>query len=198
MIERHALETVIVDGTAQSKTVSRDTLAEAQGVELKQTYAKESRDQVRKAGRYARINCYQSIQKVVKHQRIIFGCFAPDIQYYKLVISTGMHQAPNQLLVRDHRVTEQSWRKKTLRGKHKIHSWCALEGECMGKRNAHNPYDSQTLAEQLDQSSILLQDTSGKPKGVYIDLGCRCMDQRRTEYELKHRAKVKHLTLKEH
>jgi len=41
-----------------------------------------------------------------------------------------------------------------------------------------NPYDGHTLAEQLEQSSILLQDLPGtpQPKTVLVDLGFRGVD----------------------
>ena len=37
-----------------------------------------------------------------------------------------------------------------------------------------NPYDGHTLAEQLEQSSILMEATGIKPETVYADLGYRC------------------------
>ena len=57
-----------------------------------------------------------------------------------------------------------------------------------------NPYDGHTLAEQLEQTAILLQDIGVKPKTVIADLGYRGVDADIGEVELVHRGKSKSLT----
>lgn len=239
LIERRALETVIVDSTVQSKAVAhptdsrllevaRDKLAEAakaHGIQLKQTYAKEGKELARKAGRYAHAKQYRRMHKTIKRQRTILGRLARDIERSKTVLAQSIQQALDPLLSRAHRIAEQSRRKKTTKGKDKVYSWHAPEVECIGKGKARtpyefgvkvgivttlkgnlivgarsfpdNPYDGHTLAEALEQTSILLQDTDIKPKTVYADLGYRGVDGEIPEYGLKHRGKFKRLTPKE-
>lgn len=60
-----------------------------------------------------------------------------------------------------------------------------------------NPYDGHTLAEQLEQSSILLlQDLPGtpQPKTILVDLGFRGIDVDVSSVHLIHRGKHKTLT----
>jgi hypothetical protein len=59
-----------------------------------------------------------------------------------------------------------------------------------------NPYDGHTLAEQLEQSSILLQDLPGtpQPKTILVDLGFRGVDPEVSSVHLIHRGKHKALT----
>ncbi|WP_323012059.1 IS5 family transposase [Castellaniella sp.] len=239
LIERRALETVIVDSTVQSKAVAhptdsrllevaRDKLAEAakaHGICLKQSYAKEGRDLARRAGRYAHAKQYRRMHKAIKRQRTILGRLARDIERSKTVLAQSIQQALDPLLARAHRIAEQSRRKQAVKGKDKIYSWHAPEVECIGKGKARtpyefgvkvgivttltgnlivgarsfpgNPYDGHTLAEALEQASILLQDTGVKPKTIYADLGYRGVDGEIPEYALKHRGKFKRLTPKE-
>jgi len=57
-----------------------------------------------------------------------------------------------------------------------------------------NPYDGHTLAEQLEQTTILLQDIAVKPHTVIADLGYRGVDADIGQVELVHRGKGKTLT----
>jgi IS5 family transposase len=59
-----------------------------------------------------------------------------------------------------------------------------------------NPYDGHTLAEQLEHSSILLQDVPGapQPETVLVDLGFRGADAKVSSVNLIHRGKPKTLT----
>jgi IS5 family transposase len=87
----------------------------------------------------------------------------------------------------------------------KIYSWHAPEAACINKGKARtpyefgakvsiatslhgnlvvgarafggNPFDGHTLAEQIEQTTILLQDNGTKPTTVYVDLGYRGVDQ---------------------
>ena len=239
LIERRALETVIVDSTVQSKAVAhptdsrllevaREKLVEAakgQGILLKQSYAKEGRELARKADRYAHAKQYRRMHKTIKRQRTILGRLARDIERSKTVLAQSIQDALSPLLSRAHRIAEQSRRKKTAKGRDKVYSWHAPEVECISKGKARTPYefgvkvgivttlkgnlivgarsfpgtpyDGHTLAEALEQSSILLQDTGIKPQVVYADLGYRGVDAEIPDYALKHRGKFKRLTPKE-
>ncbi|NYT76911.1 IS5 family transposase [Alcaligenaceae bacterium] len=239
LIERRALNTVIVDSTVQSKAVAHPTdsrllevarqkLAEAakgSGILLKQTYGKEGKELARMAGRYAHAKQYRRMHKTIKRQRTILGRLARDIERSKTVLAQSLQAALNPLLARAQKISEQSRRRKTLKGKDKIYSWHAPEVECMSKGKARmpyefgvkvglvttlkgnlivgarsfpgNPYDGHTLAEQLEQSSILVQATGVKPETVYTDLGYRGVDGEIPDYALKHRGKYKRLSKKE-
>ena len=57
-----------------------------------------------------------------------------------------------------------------------------------------NPYDGHVLDEQLEQTTILLEDTGRKPKQVIVDLGYRGVDKDNPDVEIIHRGKYKSLT----
>jgi IS5 family transposase len=68
-------------------------------------------------------------------------------------------------------------------------------GLIVGARSfAGNPYDGHTLGEQMEQSTIVLQDVGAKPHTVYADLGYRGGDEAITPVKLIHRGKYKSLT----
>ena len=57
-----------------------------------------------------------------------------------------------------------------------------------------NPYDGHILAAQLEQTTILLEDTGKQPKQVVVDLGYRGVDADNPGVEIIHRGKTKSLT----
>ncbi len=58
----------------------------------------------------------------------------------------------------------------------------------------NNPYDGHTLAEQIEQTNILLMDQIVSVKTAYVDLGSRGVDASLNEVKLIHRGKIKSLT----
>jgi IS5 family transposase len=106
--------------------------------------------------------------------------------------------------------------------KNKLYALHAPEVECIGKGKARkpyefgvktslvvthkqglmvgartfpgNPYDGHTLAAQLEQTGILLQDIGVKPTTAVVDLGFRGVDAEVAPVELIHRSKHKTLT----
>ncbi len=236
LIERTALQTVIVDSTVQSKAVAHPTdsrllevarrqiadAAKAHGICLKQSYAKEGRELARKAGRYAHAKQYRRMHKAIKRQRTILGRLARDIECSKTVLAQSVQDALDPLLARAHRIAAQSRRGAKPKGRDKIYGWHAEEVECISKGKARspyefgvkvgiattlrgnlivgarsfpgNPYDGHTLAEQLEQSRILMEAVGVSPRTVYTDLGYRGVDGEIPEYSLKHRGKLKRLT----
>jgi transposase, IS5 family len=67
-------------------------------------------------------------------------------------------------------------------------------GLMVGARSfAGNPYDGHTLAEQLEQTSTLLQDIGVVPTTVVVDLGFRGVDEACAPVQLIHRGKFKSL-----
>lgn len=57
-----------------------------------------------------------------------------------------------------------------------------------------NPYDGHILAEQLEQTTILLEDIGVRPKTAVVDLGFRGVDEEVAPVQLLHRGKLKSLT----
>ena len=57
-----------------------------------------------------------------------------------------------------------------------------------------NPYDGHTLNEQLEQATILTENTGAKPKQVVVDLGFRGVDAANPGMQIIHRGKFKSLT----
>jgi IS5 family transposase len=58
---------------------------------------------------------------------------------------------------------------------------------------AGNPYDGHTLAEQLEQASILMQDCAVKPATASVDLGYRGVDADNQDVRIVHRGKLKRI-----
>ena len=106
--------------------------------------------------------------------------------------------------------------------KNKLYALHAPEVECIGKGKARkpyefgvkvslavthkqglmvgarafpgNPFDGHTLAQQLEQTTNLLQDLGRKPKQAIVDLGYRGVDADNPGVEIIHRGKYKTLT----
>ena len=69
------------------------------------------------------------------------------------------------------------------------------QGLMVGARSfTGNPYDGHTLNEQLEQATILTEDTGAKPKQVVVDLGFRGVDAANPGVQIIHRGKFKRLT----
>jgi IS5 family transposase len=106
--------------------------------------------------------------------------------------------------------------------KNKLYALHAPEVECIGKGKARkpyefgvkvslavthkqglmvgarafpgNPFDGHTLAQQLEQTTNLLQDLGRQPKQAIVDLGYRGVDADNPGVEIIHRGKYKSLT----
>ncbi|KAB0622516.1 IS5 family transposase [Castellaniella defragrans] len=196
--------------------------AKAHGIALKQSYAKKGRDLARKAGRYTHAKQYRRMHKTIKRQRTILGRSARDIERSKTALARDIQDALDPLLAQAYKIAAQSRKGSRPKGHEKIYSWHAPEVECISKGKARtpyefgvkvgiaitlkgnlivgarsfpgNPYDGHTLAEQLKQSSILMEAIGVRPQTVYTDLGYRGVDGEIPEYSLKHRGKFKRLT----
>lgn len=109
---------------------------------------------------------------------------------------TNLHR----LMQRAERIRSQS-----PKDKNKLYALHAPEVECIGKGEARkpyefgvkvsvavthkqglmvgarsftgNPYDGRSLNEQLEQATILTEDTGAKPKQVVVDLGFRGVER---------------------
>jgi IS5 family transposase len=58
-----------------------------------------------------------------------------------------------------------------------------------------NPFDGHVLREQLEQTTILLEDVGRTPKAVVVDLGYRGVDKDNPGVQIIHRGKYKSLTV---
>lgn len=65
----------------------------------------------------------------------------------------------------------------------------------VGARAFHgNPYDGHTLNEQLEQATILMQDSRSKPATAFVDLGYRGVDADNPDVHIVHRGKAKRIS----
>ncbi len=128
----------------------------------------------------------------------------------------GLHRL-RELMVRAERIRTQQ-----RHDKNKLYALHAPEVECIGKGKARrpyefgvkvsvavthkqglmvgarsftgNPYDGHTLAEQLEQVSILTEDAGRKPRQVVVDLGFRGVDAANPGVEIIHRGRIRTMT----
>jgi len=194
--------------------------AKRAGIALKQTFAKEGKSLRRKAGGYAHAKQFKRLRKVVKRQRTILGIVLREVARKIEHVSDACAQALTEL--RELMQRAERIRTQQPKDKHKLYALHAPEVECIGKGKARrpyefgvkvsvavthqqglmvgarsftgNPYDGHTLAEQLEQVTILTEDVGAQPKQVIVDLGFRGVDGANPGVEIIHRGKLKSLT----
>ncbi len=202
---------------ARAKVVQAAKFA---GLALKQTFVKEGRELRRKAGGYAHAKQFKRLRRVVKRQRTILGIVMREVQRK---LSTASTDSPSRI-TRLNTLLERAERIRTQqpKDKNKLYALHAPEVECIGKGKARkpyefgvktsiavthksglmvgartfpgNPYDGHVLNQQLEQTTILLEDTGKSPQQVIVDLGYRGVDQDNPTVEIIHRGKYKSLT----
>jgi IS5 family transposase len=205
--------------TARSKVVE---FAKANGIELKQTYAKEGQLLGYKAGRYAHARQFKRMRKVIKRQRTIVGRLQREVARKMTALGQAVQETLGQTLDKAKRLIAQTGSRKAVGNRAKLNSWHAPEVECISKGKSSNPYefgvkvglvmtlkgnlivgarnfpgnpyDGHTMHEQIEQCAILMQGLGIKPKVVYADLGYRGVDKDNPAIEIKHRGKDKRLT----
>jgi IS5 family transposase len=228
------LRTLIVDTTVQEKAVAHPTdskmletaraklveAAKAQGIELKQTYAKEGTGLGYRAARYAHARQFKRMRRAIKRQRTIVGRLQREIECKALPL--GLRPALEPTLAKARQIIGQTAHTKSAGPRTpKFYSWHASEVQCINKgksRNhfefgakvgiamthranlivgarafAGNPFDGHTLHEQLEQAAILMQDTGTTLTTVYTDPGYRGVDHDNRQIEISHRGKKKTL-----
>ncbi|MCU0933122.1 MAG: IS5 family transposase [Thiobacillaceae bacterium] len=194
-------------------------LAKRAGIELKQTYEREGKQLRRRAGGYAHAKQFKRLKKVIKRQRTVLGRLLREVARKLTDLPETVQAKLRPWLERAARIHAQQ-----PRDKNKLYALHAPEAECIGKGKARkpyefgvkvslavtarqglmvgarsfpgNPYDGHCLAEQLEQTTILLQDIAGapRPKSVLVDLGFRGVDAEVAPVEVIHRGKAKTLT----
>ncbi|QBG89965.1 IS5 family transposase [Xanthomonas oryzae] len=190
-------------------------LAKRHGIALRQTYARQGPALRRKAGRYAHARQFKRMRKVLRRQRTLLGRVLRDLQRKLAQQEPSVRERIGVWLERAQRLLTQR-----PKDKQKLYALHAPEVECMSKGKASspyefgvkvgiavsarkglivgarsfpgNPYDGDTLAEQLEQARGLLQDVDVIPQVAIVDLGYRGRDVEGVQ--ILHRGQAKTLT----
>ena len=140
-------------------------------------------------------------------------------------VAAAVRQALQTTLARAAQIVAQSGSKKAKDGVPKLYSFHAPEVSCINKGKSKqpyefgvkvgiastlksnlivgakafhgNPYDGHTLNAQLEQATILMQDTGAKPTTAFVDLGYRGVDADNPGVHIVHRGKSKRITEEE-
>lgn len=191
-------------------------LAKRAGIKLKQTHEREGRVLRRRAAGYAHAKQFKRLRRVLRRQRTILGVLLREVRRKMGALDQAAQTALNVWLERAERLRTQK-----PKGSHKLYALHAPEVECIGKGKARqpyefgvkvslavtekqglivgarsfpgNPYDGHTLAAQLEQTNILLQDIATTPTTAVVDLGYRGVDADVTPVAVVHRGKHKSL-----
>lgn len=113
------------------------TEAKANGIALKQTYAREAKDLRRKAGGYAHAKQFKRLRKTVKRQRTILGILLREIE--RKLSKTPESEPRGKLqtiMTRAERIRTQK-----PKDKNKLYAMHAPEVSCIGKGKARKPYE---------------------------------------------------------
>lgn len=181
---------------ARSKIVR---LAQVAGIKLKLTHEREATALRRRAGGYAHARQFRRLKKVLKRQRTILGIVLREVQRKMAELPQAAQDKINHWMTLAERIRTQG-----PKDKNKLYALHAPEAECISKgksRNPYefgvkasiavthkqglivgarafpgNPYDGHTLAEQIEQTTNLLQDLKVKPTTAIVDLGYRGVD----------------------
>ncbi|KKY05216.1 transposase, partial [Xanthomonas phaseoli pv. phaseoli] len=190
-------------------------LAKRHGIALRQSYARLGPALRRTAGRYAHAPQFKRIRTALRRQRTVLGRVLRDLQRKLARLEPSVHEGISVWLERAHRLLTQR-----PKDKQKLYALHAPEVECMSKGKARqpyefgvkvglavsartglivgarsfpgNPYDGDTLAEQLEQARGLLQDVNVIPQVAIVDLGYRGRDVEGVQ--ILHRGKANTLT----
>ena len=208
--------------TARAKLVEA---AKGAGIDLKQTFAMEGKELGRKAGRYAHARQFKRMRRAIKRQRTIVGLLQREVDRKASAIGAAVRQALGEALNKARRIVDQSGQRKAADGQPKLYAWHAPEVDCISKGKARtpyefgvkvgiastlngnlivgakafhgDPYDGHTLNEQLEQASILMQDSRSKPTTAFVDLGYRGVDADLPGVHIVHRGKAKRISEQE-
>ena len=163
----------------------------------------------------ARVQAVEQTEEAVRGHAL--GRVLRDVQRRLLAAPQDVRDRLQPWLDRAERI-----RSQRPKDKHKLYALHAPQVECIGKGKARqpyefgvkvsvavtakqglmvgarslpgNPYDGHTLAEQLEQTTVLLQDLGVKPHTAIVDLGYRGADADIGGVTLIHRGKSRSLT----
>ena len=149
-LKKSDLARVTVDTTVQPKNITFPTdaklllvaiqqlgkLAKAEGVELRQSYARVAKTAAMMAGRYAHAKQFKRMNGRIKFLRTRLGRVIRDI-WRKIEGNEGLRAVFTAPLIKASQIKGQ---KQRQRGP-KLYSWHAPETECIAKGKAHKPYE---------------------------------------------------------
>lgn len=155
LIAKKHLTTVIVDATIAHKAVAYPTdskmleterlklveCAKDQGIELKQTFAKEGSVLTRKAGRYAHAKQYKRMRRTLKRQRTIVARLQREIERKLSPLGQAARDAVESTLTKASRIFEKTKGKKLKGAAPKLYSWHAPKVPCFSKGKARSPFE---------------------------------------------------------
>lgn len=198
--------------------------AKGAGLDLKQTFAKEGQGLSHKAGRYAHARQFKRMHRAIRRQRTIVGRLGREIERKASAasaIGAAVRESLSEALHKAARLVAQSGQRRSADGP-KLYAWHAPEVDCISKGKAKqpyefgvkvgiastlkgnlivgarafhgNPYDGHTLSEQLEQASILMQDSQTQPGTAFVDLGYRGVDADNPGVHIVHRGKAKRIS----
>ncbi len=187
-------------------------LSRRNGLKLRQTYEREAPGLARKAGRHAHVRQFKRMRRVLRRQRTLLGRVIRDIGRQLPTLDTAAREQMQVWLERTERIYSQR-----PKDSNKLYALHAPEVECIGKGKARkpyefgvkvgiavtarkglvvgarsfagNPYDGDTLEEQLEQVGII---SGTQPTTAIVDLGYR--GRKIDGVNVLHRGKPKTLT----
>lgn len=187
-------------------------LSRRHDLKLRQTYEREAPGLARKAGRHAHARQFKRMRKVLRRQRTLLGRVIRDISRQLDTLEGAAREQMQVWLEQAERLFQQK-----PKDRNKLYALHAPEVECIGKGKARkpyefgvkvgiavtarkglvvgarsfpgNPYDGDTLEEQLEQVEIV---SGQKPKTAIVDLGYRGREIK--DVQVLHRGKPKSLT----
>ena len=191
--------------------------AEDNGLQLRQNYNRVAPRLAAQIGRYAHAKQFKRMNKAVRTLRTRVGRVHREVQRQLHMLPETAKAKVQDLLQRTGRILTQR-----AKDKNKLYALHAPEVECISKGKARtpyefgvkvsiattlkeglvvgmrsmpgNPYDGHTLAEQLEQTTVLLQELGVKPHTAIVDLGYRGADADIGGVTLIHRGKSRSLT----
>jgi IS5 family transposase len=160
------------------------------------------------------------MRRTLRRQRTIVGRLQREIERKLSPLGQAAWDAMGSTLAKARRVFDQTKGRKTD-GQAKLYSWHAPEVHCFSKGKARTPFefgakvgiavtakgnlivgarafsgapfDGHTLHEQIEQTTILLQESDIKPTTAVVDLGYRGVDADNPGLTITHRGKAKRL-----
>jgi transposase, IS5 family len=174
-------------------------LAQRAGIKLKLTHEREASALRRRAGGYAHARQFKRLRRVLRRQRTLLGIVLREVRRKMAELSQPAQDKLNHWMALAERI-----RTQRPKDKNKLYALHAPEAECISKGKSRrpyefgvkvsiavthkqglivgartfpgNPYDGHTLAEQIEQTTHLLQDLNVKPTTAIVDLGYRGVD----------------------
>jgi IS5 family transposase len=146
---------VIVDSTVQGKAVVNPTdskllvsagskvieVAKANGIDHKQTFAKEGQLLGYKAGCYAFARQFKRMRNIINHQHTVVGRLQREVARKMSTLSQAVQETPGQTFDKAKRLVAQTAGRKAMGNLAEFFSCHAPEVECISKGKSLNQYE---------------------------------------------------------